>query len=159
MQFLMWLEETGLAVWVRESASLLAYPTILLLHTIGLAIVVGISAGINLRLLGFAPGVPLSPLARLYPYMWTGFWINAVSGGALVVADASRALTNPVFFIKMVLIALAVNNLRLLKPHLLAGAPAGAPRTPNRVRMLAFTSLVLWVAAITAGRLIAYISV
>jgi hypothetical protein len=158
MEFLTWLQETGMAVWVRESASLLAYPTILLLHTIGLAIVVGISAGINLRILGFAPAIPLAPLAQLYPYMWLGFGINAVSGSALVVADAERRLTDPIFGIKMLFIALAVVTLWKIKPHLLGDAQA-TEQQRARARMLAVVSLILWVAAITTGRLIAYISV
>ncbi len=62
MEFFQWLENTGFSTWVRESPSIFAFPVILLLHTVGMALCVGISAGINLRILGFAPSLRLSPL-------------------------------------------------------------------------------------------------
>ena len=64
--FLGWLESTGLATWTRESPSLWAYPTILTLHTVGLAVVVGGSSVIALRLLGAGSRIPLTTLGSLY---------------------------------------------------------------------------------------------
>ena len=61
-----WLEGTALATWVRESPSLWAYPTVLTLHTVGLGIVVGASAVVDFRLLGFAPRIPLPSLSPLF---------------------------------------------------------------------------------------------
>ena len=89
MDFLVSLEQTAFAAWVRESSSLWAYPTILILHTIGLAFLVGINAAIDLRIAGFGSGEPIAPMEKLFPVMWIGFWINAVSGLALTIADAT----------------------------------------------------------------------
>jgi len=74
MDFLSFIEHTSFSQWVVGSSSVLAYPSILLLHTIGMGVVVGISAGIDLRVLGLAPAVPLAPLERFFPLLWIGFW-------------------------------------------------------------------------------------
>src|SRR5215510_9208251 len=115
MEFLRFIEHTSFSQWVTGSSSVLAFPTVLLLHTIGMGLVVGINAGIDLRILGFAPAVPLAPLERFFPILWVGFWINAVTGVVLVVQDATTKLTNPDFYLKMVFIALAVINLQMLR--------------------------------------------
>ena len=52
MDFLVYLEQSNFSIWVRESGSLLAFPGILLLHTYGMAVLVGIVAAIDLRILG-----------------------------------------------------------------------------------------------------------
>jgi hypothetical protein len=44
---LLWLSNTAPAVWARESESIWAYPTILFLHTFGLAMLVGFTAALE----------------------------------------------------------------------------------------------------------------
>ncbi len=73
--FLMWLEATTLSTWVRESSSVLAFPSILSLHTVGMGLVAGLNAAIALRILGFAPQVPFAEMQRFLPVMWFGFWL------------------------------------------------------------------------------------
>jgi hypothetical protein len=53
---------------------------VLSLHAMGLAVVVGFSSAIALRLLGVARSIPLAPLGGLFPVMYAGFWVNALSG-------------------------------------------------------------------------------
>ena len=120
MEWLVWLESLPLSVWVRESGSLWSYPTVLFLHTVGLAFAVGMSAVISLRVLGAAAEMPLPPLAVFYGILWAGFWVNAASGVALLVADATTKLTNPVFFIKMVAVVLAMTSMVLIRRGLAA---------------------------------------
>jgi hypothetical protein len=156
VNFLAYLEQTGFSIWVRESRSLFSYPGILLLHTYGMAIVVGLIAGIDLRILGFAPALPLAPMRKLLPIMWAAFWVNAVTGTILMVVDATTKLRNPDFFIKMGLILLAVVIQRLIEKRVFGDRQVEAPLTMN-VKMLALTSLVCWLGAITAGRLLAYV--
>src|SRR5438552_14186954 len=115
MDFLHWLEQTGFSTWVRESPSVWAFPTVLLIHTIGMGLVVGVNAGIDLRILGLAPALPLAPMEKFLPVLWVGFWVNAVTGVVLLAADATTKATNPDFYVKMVFIALAIINLQLLK--------------------------------------------
>ena len=115
MDLLKQLEHSGVVTWVHESTSIFAYPSILLLHTIGMALVVGIAAAIDLRILGFAPAIPLAPLERFLPVLWMGFWINAVTGTVLFTIDATAKATSPDFLIKMAFIALALIDLHLLR--------------------------------------------
>jgi hypothetical protein len=156
MDLLIRIEETGFATWVRESPSLWAYPTVLFLHTIGLGFLVGINVAIDLRLLGVARALPLAPMQRLFPYMWAGFWINAISGTALLVADASTKLTNPVFYVKMLFVVLGVVNMAFLRRALVGTDDITVgPSLP--ARRLAISSLLIWTAATTAGRLMGYL--
>ena len=111
MEFLAWLEGSGVGTWVRESLSLWAYPSIIALHALGLALLVGINTAIDLRILGFAPRLPLAPLQKFFPVMWFGFSVNALSGILLTVANATRVLTSPVFYVKLLFISLAVVNI------------------------------------------------
>jgi len=158
MDFLVRLEQTGFGTWVREAPTLWAYPTVLFLHTVGLGFLVGINVAIDLRLLGVARKLPLAPFERLFPIMWAGFWINALSGAALILADATTKLTNPVFYVKMLFVMLGVVNMGWLKRRLFRD-PASLeswPATPQ-ARFVAVTSLVIWIGATTAGRLMGYL--
>ena len=131
-----------------------AYPTISTLHTVGLAIVVGASSVVNLRLLGFAPGIPLVALRALFPILWAGFVVNFASGTLLFMADATTKSGQKVFYIKLACIALALILARMIAKRL--RLHDGTEPPPN-VRTLAVLSLLLWTGAIVAGRLMAYL--
>jgi len=157
MDFLLRLEQSGFSTWIRESSSLLAFPGVLLLHTIGMGVVVGINAGIDLRILGIAPALPLAPMERFLPILWVGFWVNAATGVILVVADATTKLSNPDFYVKMVFIALAIINLRMLRNRVFRDPLIDKESLSTNAKILAVTSLIFWLGAITAGRLMAYV--
>src|SRR5688572_23358664 len=116
------IENSGFPTWVRESPSLAAYTLVLSLHAMGLAIVAGLSSAVGLRLLGVAPTIPLAPLRSLFPFMYAGFWINAASGLALLAANATGMLANPMFYLKMGFVLAAVLLMRAIK-----GAVFGDP--------------------------------
>jgi hypothetical protein len=153
--FLIWLESTPVHNWIVESPSLFAFPGILALHAIGMGFAAGLSAAIDLRILGVAPVVPLHEMRRLLPILWAGFWLNAASGVLLLIGYPTKALTNPVFFLKLTLIAIAMVLVTRIARHL--RADAGAPViSPARLKRLAAISLACWAGAVTAGRLLAY---
>jgi hypothetical protein len=151
------IENSAYAIWVRESPSIFAYTTVLSLHAMGLAIIVGINTLIALRLLGFVPAIPLAPLRKLFPWMYVGFTINAFSGLSLLAANLRGDLANTMFLIKLVLIALAMINLELTRAQVF-DHPTGLPATelPQHARTFAVVSIVLWGLAIVTGRLTAY---
>jgi hypothetical protein len=151
--FFLWLESTALSRWIVESPSLLAFPGILALHAIGMGFAVGISAVLDLRVLGVAPGVPFGEIRRFLPILWLGFWVNAVSGTLLLIAYPTKALTNPVFYLKLTLIAVAMVLLVRISRKVFATVD---PPISSRLRNLATASLICWAGAITAGRLLAY---
>jgi hypothetical protein len=162
MDVLRAIEDSGVGIWVRESGSLWSYPTIIFLHAVGLTFVAGVNAAVDLRLLGFAPRLPLASMRGLFPVMWVGFWINALSGIALLIADATTMMVSWVFWVKIGAIVLAVVTLARIRralyldPHA-AAATGGNETVPPRLKMLAMASLFLWSAAVTAGRLTAYL--
>ena len=151
------LQSTAFITWVRETNSVLVYPTILAAHTFGMAFLVGLSAVIALRILGFAPALPLAPLERFFPLIWLGFWVNAVSGLVLLSLTPADFLTKPVFYIKLLAIAGAVVSVRWLRITAF-GDPTRVPTksVPMKGRILAGTSLAFWVVGVTAGRLVSY---
>ena len=153
--FLVWLENTALSQWVVGSESMLAFPGILALHAIGMGLAAGLAAVLDLRILGVASGVPLVEFRRFQPVLWGGFWLNAVSGVLLLVGYPTKALTNPVFYLKLLLIAVAmVIFVRI--DRVIRSSDSSAPATAQQLRRLAVTSLVCWGGAITAGRFLAY---
>jgi hypothetical protein len=151
------LEHTWLSTTLRDSPNVFLYPTILAFHTLGLAFFVGISSAIALRILGVAPGVPLAPFRKLYPIMWIGFFVNAVSGVLLLVIEPTKFLTMVDFYIKLLAIAGAVYCNRLLYLRRFQHPSAVDPDPlPAADKWLAGGILFLWAASITAGRLTAY---
>jgi hypothetical protein len=156
MDLLRAIEASDFSIWVRESGSLWSYPTIIFFHSVGLAIIVGLSTAIDLRVLGFAPGIPVGPMEKLFPIMWAGFWVNAVSGLFLTMADAPAMLTSWLFLLKMAIIGLALVTMASLKRELFR-RPTSGDVMSGTAKALALTSLVLWTGAITAGRLTAYL--
>lgn len=153
----MWLQESAFGVWVAES--IWVYPLVLTAHTVGLALLVGGSTLFNLHALRVGGAVPLAPLQRLVPVMMVGLVVNAATGLTLFIAAAQDRGAQLVFYVKLVLIAVALIVDQRLRHRLSARTVAdGTARTASDgARELALGSLTLWAAAIVAGRLIAYL--
>jgi len=154
--FFVRLESTALSTWIRDAPTVWAFPAILTCHTIGMGIVAGINAAIALRILGVAPTVPVGEMKRFLSAMWFGFWLNAVSGVLLLIAYPTKALTNPLFYFKLTLIALAVWFVQLIGRRVFRFPIAPGAPMPGRAKAFAVGSIALWAGAITAGRLLAY---
>jgi hypothetical protein len=155
-ELLAWLEGSALATFTRESPSIWAYPTILTLHTIGLGVLVGANAIVNLRLLGFARRVPVASIRPLFAVMWWAFALNAATGFALFTAEATTRAFQRVFHIKLGLIALALVSTTMVRRGVLNHTD-GSEQVPSGSRRVAMISLLLWTGAIIAGRLMAYL--
>lgn len=141
------LEETALSTWLRESG--VGFFTSLTLHSLGMALVVGINIVLALRLLAAGPGPTLPawrPILRLH---WFGAGLIVLSGLALLLAYPAKALTNWVFYLKL----LALLAAWLLIYRLQHGRWV---TDRNRQRLLAAGLLGLWLLVIFAGRFLAY---
>jgi hypothetical protein len=149
------LENAPVSTWLRESNSIWAYPTVLTLHTIGLALLVGANAALDLRVLGFGKGMAIAGMRPLVRWMWIGFWVNALSGVVLLAADATTKAAAPMFLMKLGLVGLGVAVIVALNRRLYGPAATPGVITPA-ARSLAAASLVIWFIAIAAGRLMAY---
>ena len=154
--FFRWLEATPLSIWTRESTSVLAFPAILSAHAIGMGLAAGVGGAIALRLLGAAHTIPAGLLRSFVPVLWIGFWLNASSGILLLIAYPTKALTNPLFYVKLVCIALAMTTFVAIRRRMAVHAPASDAVATGSLHWLAIMSLVAWVGAIFAGRLLAY---
>ncbi|MGW8370303.1 MAG: DUF6644 family protein [Gammaproteobacteria bacterium] len=147
---------TGLASFVAET--LWAYPLFETLHTIGMALLIGALGLINLRVLGYKPDLPIVGTLDLLPLAWLGFTINLISGLALFSSDAVYFWSSYTFRIKLVLILLAGINAFVLGRGVFREARLGGVSKPRpAARIVAATSLLFWIGAIIAGRLIAYL--
>jgi hypothetical protein len=144
--FFAYVESSALSEWI--TGDLWAFPIILIFHTVGLAFLVGANVVVSARILGVTPGVPLPTLERYFRVAWIGFWLNALSGVLLLIAYPTKALTNPLFYFKLLLIAVAVAMMRSMRRRIL--------EQPDRLRFLAAGLLACWALSIIAGRLLAY---
>jgi len=149
-----WLEHTDLSMWVRGE-SLLAFPLILTVHTIGMGFVAGTSWAIDLRVLGIAKRVPLAAMEKFFPVIWLALAANFASGVLLFLGYPYKAFTNPVFYVKLSLIALSIYLVVRVKNEVLRHEPLDE-RGLRRAKILALASLAAWAGVITAGRLLAY---
>ncbi|MFT6403584.1 MAG: hypothetical protein ACJA2D_002909 [Pseudohongiellaceae bacterium] len=145
-----WLENTSLALWVSESYY--AYPALLSLHIVGLAMVVGLSSMQNLKLLGLFSKVELESQLALVRLALAGFCLNLFSGLLLFSSQASYLVTSLPFLCKISFIAIAMVVSVLIQARIKSTLSAS-----SSVKVLALASLLLWSSAIIAGRLIAYV--
>jgi hypothetical protein len=152
-----WLENTAVAVWVGES--LYGYPFMLGLHGIGLAIVVGIFSMRDLRLLGLFSGISYESIDSLRKLAWTGFSINAVSGCFLFTSQATTFISNTPFLLKISMIFLAAICAAIIQHKMRDEAVSwdSSGAASGSVRVIACASFSLWMGAIIAGRLTAYL--
>jgi hypothetical protein len=150
---LSWLESTSLAVWLAESPSVWAHPTVLTLHTAGMGILVGASWILDLRLLGVSRKIPLSAFRWVFPALAIGLAVNLATGVLLFIKNATTWGTAIPFFVKMAFVVVAVGTLAPLRSLVLRDGE------PSRARALAIVSILAWAGAVTAGRLLAYLVV
>jgi len=154
-QVLSALQDSAFASWVQQSA----YPVVITFHAIGLATLVGLLMVIDLRVLGFAKALPLPALRQLMTVVWTGFWINAISGTMLFCIDAKKDYYSLLFRTKLSAIAIGLILGTIIKSKVLS--TPGALQSPHEdtspaARALASLSLICWIGAIISGRLLAY---
>jgi len=149
------LQNSAFTDWFLGSESIWTYPTVLTLHTVGLAMLVGASLVVHLRVLQVGTAVPLRRLRPLYRIVWAGFIINLASGAVLFITEAADRVVDPIFYAKLTSIGLAL-WLGVRVKRRLVDPDAVAPQQVARSRGLAVASIALWTVAIVTGRLMAY---
>jgi hypothetical protein len=142
--FLRLVESSGLSIWIRESDSLLAFPGILVLHTLGMAFLAGAAVAIALPMLAAERPAGAETVSSLTPVAWAGFAANALSGVLLVVAYPTKALTNPIFYVKLAFIGLLISAFHLARRRFWWN------------KGLAAALLLLSILTIVGGRLLPY---
>ena len=154
---LAWLETSPVGDWV--ALSLYAYPLLLSLHIVGLAVVVGIFSMRDLRLLGVVSGLQPSAFLSLSRLAWIGFTLNAISGLLLFTSQATVFASSVPFLLKISFITAGMVLAGVIQSRLRAESDSNRNTVAisGPTKALALASLFLWVSAIVAGRLIAYL--
>ncbi len=128
-----------------------AYPALESLHIVGIGLLLGSLAVLDLRLWGIDTGIEPAALARLaLPVTLLGFAMAATSGGLMFASQAGELLANQAFVLKMGLLACAGLNAAWFHRRgvLLRGGVLA--------RLQTALSLGLWIGVIICGRWIAY---
>lgn len=155
MQFLLSLQESALSVWISESDW--AYPFILTCHAIGMGAIVGFVIVVNLRALGLWRSVSLEAVGTFVPVAALGFVLNFVSGVLLFIPVGPDMILNPAFLIKIGCILGGGVVLWMLMRSIELNA--GREVVDARGKAIAVGCLLFWLSAITAGRLIGYVTI
>jgi hypothetical protein len=156
--FCQWLNDSRLAISIRESD--VAFPVIETVHVLGITVLAGTVAMVDLRLLGIIlKRDRVSDVARqILPLTWIGFGLMFVSGALLFASEAAKSYDNPAFRLKMLLLIAACANPMIFHStvYRTVGEWDQARVTPWRARVAAVLSLTLWSLIIMSGRAIAY---
>lgn len=149
-----WLENTTIAAWV--STSLWGYPMMLAMHVIGLACVAGIFILLDLGLLRLVQGIRPGALRTAFKIGWFGLILNLASGVALFSSQATTLVQNVPFLLKMSLIVMGVIFTAHVHLQVVRQGESLHDHAGINIRLPAAASLLCWLSAIVAGRLIAY---
>jgi hypothetical protein len=149
------LQERALGHLMRSSPAL--YPMVEILHILGFVVLVGSIVALDLRLLGFGRAIAIEPLVRLLlPLSRVGFLVAISMGFLLFSADAAHVVRNLAFQAKLLLIAAALFNIVIAHAGPWRRLALWRAEASGGAKATALASLLLWLAAICAGRLIAY---
>lgn len=154
-----WLQASPLGHAMRESG-VWTYGVVNLVHILGVSSLFGAVLVLDLRLLGAWSKVALPAISRpTVPVAATGFAIAVVSGVCLLATQATEYVDNPFLYIKFCAIALGMLNVAALN-YLSAWKERGSrelsSREHGRLAVFGGISLVCWLTAVTAGRMIGY---
>jgi hypothetical protein len=155
------LEASGLGQAMRQWLWL--YPTVETVHIVGIGLLFGSIAMLDLRLLGFSRSLPVKRLAQhVLPWTAASFLLIVPSGLMMFTAHASDFISSPVFITKMCLLLAGGANAGLF--HAITFPSVGVwdaeemrklPPPPS-ARLAGALSLLIWIAVIACGRLLAY---
>ena len=155
---LQWIEGSSLAGRIRDS--LLLFPLLESIHVIGLALVFGTIAIIDLRLLGAASTErPFKRIASdIMKWTWGAFALTALTGALMFTTNATVYYHNFYFRTKMLLLVLAGINMLVFELTLGHAVHRWdtAPAAPKAGKAAAVLSIVIWISVIFAGRLIGF---
>ncbi|MBU2097911.1 MAG: hypothetical protein KKD00_04060 [Gammaproteobacteria bacterium] len=145
LQWLAGIELSPLSIAVREVWWV--FPAVLVIHSLSMAMMAGFGIVICLRARGFMASLTMTRLRCYLPLFWTGLAAAAVSGSVLLLGYPAKALTNPLFYLKLLILAattwLCVQLLQIRW-------------TQQSAQKLAALGLIGWGCVIVAGRFLAY---
>lgn len=157
MKFLIDLQQSAFSQWL--AVSMLGFPTLIALHSVGMAVVVGLSLMVTLRLYGLLRGVDADLVPRLLTVAIGGFTLNFFTGVLLFITRGSEYIVSYTFLTKMLLVIISAGILFWLRLRLKgAGTASAALYGDSLARTMSLVATASWFGAVVAGRLIAYLS-
>lgn len=138
--------------------SVWAYALVNAAHILGIGLLLGAILPLDLRLMGWRHGPPLSTLAPfLSRIAAAGLALAVTTGVVLLSVQPMEYLPLPVFRLKLLLIALALVNLLALHRARSWRAVADGGPVAARVRWAAGISALCWLGVLVAGRMIGFL--
>jgi hypothetical protein len=157
LENLEWLEKSTWAVSIRQSLWL--YPALEIVHIVGIVMLVGAAFLFDLRLLGYSKNLPLSGLAsHLLPWSRRGLILIIPSGILLFITNAKALGTDFTFWLKMALLVVSALNVSVFYQFIFnkSANPEAEKELPAVSKLSALLSIIVWIAIIACGRLLAY---
>ena len=160
------LTSPSLTHWMQGRAGVWVWSTCETFHFVGLCLLVGIVGTFDLRILGVAKGLPLVALKRLLPWAVLGFGLCLATGlvfveavGANLFGDNAYDVIARDVYLQLKLIFIFLTGVNLLAFYLTGSARAvdalgPEDDAPRLAKVIAGTSLFLWIGVIIFGRLI-----
>jgi hypothetical protein len=153
-----WLEATALSTAFRESVWV--YPIVQSIHVLGLALFLGLTVVMDLRLVGaLLRQTPVGQvMAALLPWIRWGFALMAVTGFVLLASTPVTYVTNVFMLGKFALLGVAGLNVWVFHStaYPTVGDWGAAARPPWRARLAGASSLTFWALIVLTGRFVAY---
>jgi hypothetical protein len=158
-EFMAWLESSALGHGMRESG-VWTYGVVNLVHILSVASLFGAVLVLDLRLMGIWRKIALPAISEpTVPIATIGFALSIISGVCLLATKATEYIGNPFFYIKFPAIALGFLNVIALsvsaawKQHKTRELSSAEE---SKLKVFGGLSLLCWLTAITAGRMIGY---
>jgi hypothetical protein len=133
------------------------WPTCETLHFVGLSLLFGVAALVDLRMLGMMKSLPFHALHRLLPWGILGFGINLITGMLFFVGAPGQYTQNSVFTWKLVLMMLAGVNVLYFTVFDEAWAVGAGDDAPMTAKAIAASALVLVLGVLYCGRMLPFL--
>lgn len=157
--FALWLAATSPSVFIQEHNTW-AIPAIQSVHIVGIALVMGSVLMIDLRILGltWTDQTLRQTTQRFGPWLTGALWLLLITGVLMVIGEPVRELVTFSFWLKMTLVAIGTLVAVLFQRAVRRHERDWEETLVNRasIKGLAVGTLLIWMAIIVLGRLIAY---
>lgn len=161
LDFSFWLGETSLSLIMVENFWMV--PIAQVIHLLAIAAAFGATLMLTLRINDLAGGTRTvaQVSARYVPWIWWGLLVIAISGVLMATAEPIRNMVNAVFWIKMILILIAIVITLAFQKSVKAKAEAAGPvwRASGATKATSILIVILWCLIMVCGRWIAYVPV
>lgn len=133
------------------------WPTCETLHFIGLSLLFGVAALVDLRMLGLLKRVPYHAIHRMMPWGILGYGMNTLTGMFFFIGAPQQYTQNPVFKWKMALILLTGLNVVYFtifdEPWSLRAGEDASPFA----KFVAASAIVLVIGVLYCGRMLPFL--